>query len=88
MCLDVGVNPKIPRTKSKAVPEGNGPFPHDEYGSCEPTTADIYPLLKERFDKTDKHLKKLTGEMKRTNQRLAGLQHQAQQPRLTAKSDI
>ena len=32
----------MPRTESEAVPEGNGPVPHqDEFGSGEPTLADV-----------------------------------------------
>ena len=34
----------------------------------------------------DSRLEKLTGKMRKTNQRLAGLQLQAQQPRLAAKA--
>ena len=36
----------------------------------------------------DKHLDKLTREMRATNQRLAGLQHQAQQPHLVTQADV
>ena len=38
---------------------------------------------------TPRHvLGKLNGMMKRTNQRLKGLQHQAQQPRLATEADV
>ena len=33
----------MPRKKSKAVPEGNGPVPHNDGFVCgEPTMADLY----------------------------------------------
>ena len=51
--------------------------------------AELYRVLKEElFDRTDAHLGKLTGMMKRTTQRRAGLQHQAQQPRLATEADV
>ena len=77
MCLDVKVSLRITRTNSKAVSENNGPVPHDESWFSEPTIADIHRLLKQGLDQMDKHLRTLTAEMKRTNQRLAGVQHQA-----------
>ena len=45
----------MPRKKGKAVPEGNGPVPHrDEFGSDQPTTADLYRMIIERFDRSYK----------------------------------
>ena len=42
----------MPRKESEAVPEGNGPVPQqEEFGSGEPTLADVYRLFEERFDK-------------------------------------
>ena len=42
------------RKKSKAVPEGNGPVPHqDEFGSDQSTMADLYRMIEERFDRSD-----------------------------------
>ena len=42
----------MPRKKKEAVPEGNGPVPQqEEFGSSELTLADVYRLLKERFDR-------------------------------------
>ena len=40
------------------------------------------------FDRHDKKLEDLTGMMRATNQRLADLQHQAQQPRLATEADV
>ena len=66
----------------------NGPVLHDGYWSGELTMAALYRVLKEGFDSKDKYLEKLTRMMKRTNQRLAGLQRKAQQPRLVAEADV
>ena len=79
------------RNESKAVPESNGPAPHDDYGYGEPTMAELYRMLKERSDRMDKNFDRMTshfgrqekkldeliGKMRATNQRLAGLQRQA-----------
>ena len=89
VCLSAKVNHEIPRTKSSAVPEGNVPFPHVDYGSGEPTMmAVVYRLLKQGFNKLNKHLDKLTVKIRATNQHLSGLQLQAQQPRLAAEADV
>ena len=43
----------MPRKESEAVPERNGPVPQqEEFGSGEPTLADVYRLFVERFDGT------------------------------------
>ena len=88
------------RNRSKAVPEGNGPVSrHGESGSGEPTMADLYRMLEANFDgklnrmkshfyRQDKKLGKLTEKMRATNQRLADLQHQAQQPHLATEADV
>ena len=79
----------MPRNCSKAVPEGNGPIPHqDEFGSREPIMADFYRTIKELFDASDWKLDKLTEKMRDTKQRLAGLEQAAQQPRLTTEADV
>ena len=45
----------MPRKESKAVLEGNGPVPQqEEFGSGEPTLADVYRMFKERFDLSDR----------------------------------
>ena len=72
--LDIKINPKMPRTKSKAVSECNVPVPQEESGLSELTMAEMYQRLKYALDKTDKHLETLTGEIRKTNQCLAGLQ--------------
>ena len=47
----------MPRKESEAVPEGNGPVPQQEdFGSGEPTLADVNRLFEERFDKRQKRL--------------------------------
>ena len=57
MCFDVKVNPKMPRTKSKAVPEGNGSFPPNKAGSGELTMAKPDRLLKNKFDGQPRRIK-------------------------------
>ena len=65
---------EMPRNRSKAVPKDNDPFPHhDEFGSSEPTMAELYRMLEGRFDRLDKQLDELIGKMRATNQRLADL---------------
>ena len=97
MGLGAEVNPKMRRIKNKAVSKDNGPFPHDEPESYEPTMAVIYRLLKRGFEEMDKHFNEMTSNFDRqdkrfedieNNQRLAGLQHQAQQPRLAVEADV
>ena len=40
----------MPRKESEAVPEGNGPVPQqEEFGSGQPTLADVYRMVKEVF---------------------------------------
>ena len=47
----------MPRKESEAVPEGNGPVPQqEEFGSGEPTLADVHRLFEERFDKQQKRI--------------------------------
>ena len=41
----------MPRKQGKAAFEGIRPVPHhDEFGSREPTMADLYRIFEERFD--------------------------------------
>ena len=47
--------------------------------------ADLYRLLEERFDRSDKQLDQLLGKRRATNQRLAD---RIQQPRLTTEADV
>ena len=45
----------MPRKESEAVPEGSGPVPQqEEFGSGEPTLADVYRVFEERFDQQQK----------------------------------
>ena len=47
----------MPRKESEAVTEGNGPVPQqEEFGSSEPTLADVYRLFEERFDRQQKRM--------------------------------
>ena len=79
----------MPRKESKVVPEGNdGPVPQqEEFGSGQPTLADVCRMFKERPDKSDRRPKKLSGETKKTDQRLASLEQDARQPRLAMEAD-
>ena len=90
------VGPKIPRNRNKAVPEGNDPVPqYDKFRPDQPTLADIYRLFEERLDRKlnlrKSHFDQL-GELmeytRETNQRLAGLEHDIQQPRLAMETDV
>ena len=48
----------MPQTISKAVPEGNGSVPQqEEFGSDQPTLANVYRLFEERFDRQLKVMK-------------------------------
>ena len=51
----------MPRKRSKTVPEGNGPVPrHNESESDQPTMVDLYQIVMERFDRSDKQFDELT----------------------------
>ena len=78
----------MPRKWSKAVPDGNGPVSHDEVGLDQPTMANLYGMVKERFNKSDRKLDELTKEMRGTRQRLGGLKQNARQPRLATEADV
>ena len=46
----------MPRKDCEAVPEGNCPIPQqEEFGSGEPTLADIYRFCEEKFDRMDSY---------------------------------
>ena len=95
MCLDVDVNPNMPRAKSKAVPEDNGHFPHDDCRSAgglmmEKIYRTFVDELGKCFDRKTGHFDQRFKDREEENknaQYLAGLQHQAQQPRLVAEAD-
>ena len=79
----------MPRKWSKGVPESNGSVPHhDEFGSDQPTMADLYRMSKERFDRLSKQFGGLTEKRRVTNQRLAGLEHEARQPRFATEANV
>ena len=68
----------MPRSWSKAVPEGNGPAPQQEkLVSDQPTLADVYRMLEELFDKLDRKIDELVEEMRVTDHRLASLEQGA-----------
>ena len=59
--------------ESKAIPKGNGPVPQqEEFGSDEPTLADVYRTFKERFDRWDRKLDEMAGDWRSMDQRLTG----------------
>ena len=73
----------MPRNWSEAVPEGNGPVPRqEEFGSDQPTLVDVYRMIEELFDKSDRKLDELTANLRATDQRLATLEQDTRQPRL------
>ena len=89
----------MPRSWSKDVHGGDGPVPQqEEFGSDQPTLADVYRLseesfdrrlkiMKSRFDQQEEKLNKLI-EIRGTSQRLASLEHDARQPRLAMEVDM
>ena len=82
---------KTPQKQGKSFPEGNGPVPHhDEFGSREPTMADVYRMFEEldRMDKSLDMISELTGMLRTANKRLAGLENKARQPRLATEADV
>ena len=79
----------MPRNWSKPVVEGNSPAPpQEEFGSDQPTLADIYRMIEELFDKSDRKMDKLAEEIRVTDQRLASLEQDARQPRLAMQADV
>ena len=103
MILGTEAYPNMPRKESEAVPEGNCPVPQqEEFGSGQPTLADVYRMVKKRFDQSDRYwhrmkshfdqqvkkLHELMEMMRGTSQRLAGLEQDARQPRLAMETDV
>ena len=79
----------MPWKQGKAAPEGNGPvLHHGQFGSDQPTLVDLYRIVKEQFDRSDKQFNVLTEKMRVTNQRLAGLEHEARQSRLGTEAGV
>ena len=82
----------MPRKDCDAVPEGNCPISQqEEFGSGEPTLADIYRLSVEGFDRLDdrwnKKLDEISDEMRKMDQHVTRLGHRARQPRLAMEAD-
>ena len=82
----------MPRKKSEAVPEGNGPVPQqEEFGSDKPTLVNIYRLFEERLnrqqkkmatcsDRWDRKLDKMAEDWRNMDQHLTSLEQDARQP--------
>ena len=87
------------RKESESVPEGNGPVSQqEEFGSGEPTMADVYRLFEERFDtqqkrmdsyfdRWDNKLDEISDEMRKMDEHVTRLEHGARQPRLAMEAD-
>ena len=85
MVLDVEVYPKMPRKKSKAIPEGNGPIPKDAYVIIGGITREkLRRVMPETMGKTLEEFKK---DMKGQSC-LASLKQDARQPRLAMEADV
>ena len=81
----------MPRKKSKAVAEGNGPVPHNTFGLAGITMVEIRRIMSEALEKFfDKYygLKPGYPKEKNTDQCLASLEHDAWQPRLAKEADL
>ena len=79
----------MPRNCSEAVPEGNGiVLQQEEFGSDEPTLADVYRIIEALLDKSDRKLDELAEGMKVTDQRLANLEQDARQPRFAMEENV
>ena len=62
----------MPRKESEAVLEGNGPVPHqEEFGSDQPTLADVYRIIKKLLDKSGRKLDDLRIKTGQQTPRLA-----------------
>ena len=89
----------MPQKESKAVPEGSGPIPQQgKFGSGQPTLTNVYRMMEKLFDRSDRYLdsikrhfdqheKMLDEFMEMVDQRVASLEQDAQQPRLTTEAD-
>ena len=80
------------RKASKAVPEGNDPVPQkEELRSGQLTLGDVYRLCVERFDRMDdrwnKKLDEISDEIRKIDQHVTRLEHEARQPRLAMEAD-
>ena len=67
----------------------NVPVPqHEEFGSDQPTLEDLYRIIEELFDKSDRRMDELADKTREIEQRSASLEHDAQQPRLAMGADV
>ena len=67
MNLDVEGYPNMPRNWSEAVPEGNGPVAQlKEFKSGQPMLVDVYQMLEELFDRSDRKMDELTDKVRKT----------------------
>ena len=91
--LGAEVYPKVPRKKSKVVPEGNGPVFQDASGLLGGITLEeILQIWSEVLDKSFDNFCELDPEnpkeMRATRQRLAGLEQDVRHPRLVTEADV
>ena len=85
----------MPQRLSKAVPQGNGSVPQqEEFGSVQPTLANVYRLFEERFDRHLEVMKshfdkldELADEMRTAEKHSASLEQNARQPRLAKEAN-
>ena len=80
------------RKASKAVLEGNSPVPQkEELESGQLTMGDVYRLFVERFDRMDdrwnKKMDEISEEMRKMDQHVRRLEHDARQPRLAMEAN-
>ena len=69
------------RKKSKAVPEGNGPIPMLGGITLEELRRVMSRTIGEDFEEIEE-------DLRRINQRVASLEQDARQPRLTMEADV
>ena len=93
---------EVSRKWSKAVPEGNGPVPHQDKFGPEPTMTGLYRMVKERLDQSDGYFNKMKSHFDKKNEnlnelmeitrgtrhRLAGLEQEARQSCLAIEADV
>ena len=93
----------MPRKDCEAVLEGNCPISQQKgFGSDEPTLANTYRFCEERFDRQlkrmdsffdrmddrwNKKLDETSDEMRKMDQHVTRLEHEARQPRLAMEAD-
>ena len=78
----------MPRNWNDAIPEGNGPVSQqEEFKFDQPTLADIYRMIGEVFNESDRKLDELMKNLRATDQHIASVEHDARQPRLAMEAD-